>query len=255
MAQISSNAARAADILLALGEAGPEGLSLQTLSQQLDEAKPAVHRGLSALALKGFVESAGRRGHYRLGPAIYGLVKRASRIEGLVARMRPALMDISARFERTAYLMARSGYDAVCVETHNYGFASNLTGGAGGRVPLGIPAGSLALLATLPEATARQVVTANAQRYENYPTLRPLNGETVYKMASEARELGYAYDFDLYFPNEGGIGVPVETGLHGEVELSISIGFDAETYSRSYLDWLAAEIRSAIARLDGADVR
>ena len=232
--------------MIALGEAGEEGMSLQSIAQALGQEKPAIHRSLGALALKGFVEATGRRGYYRLGPAIYGLARRNSRIESLVSRFRPALMEIAARLEKNVFMMARAGYDAVCVESHTYGYASTLTGGTGGRVPLGVPAGSLALLASLPDATAQQVIAANAGRYESYPTLQPINAQIMSEMVNETRERGYGSDFNLYFPNEGGIGVPIETGLHGEVELSISLGVSSGEHSRAQLDALAAEVTQII---------
>lgn len=248
MPQFSSNVARAAEILLILGEAGPEGISLQDISETLDEAKPAVHRALGALALKGFSEPARRHGHYRLGPAIYGLARRHSRADILAIRMRPALMDIVARTGQPAFLMARAGYDAVCLEMLAPTPAQTLTGGTGGRVPLGVASGSLAMLSSLPDETVAQVIAANAERYRNYPALRPLNAAIMHDLVDEARARGYAIDFGYYFPNGGGVGVVVDTGLPGGAELSISVSVYGEMHTREKLDALVNEVRASIAR-------
>lgn len=248
MAHFSSNVARAGEILLVLGEAGPDGLSLQEISRNLAEAKPAVHRALGALALKGFVEPTGRHGYYRLGPAIYGLARRQARADVLATRMRPALIDIVARIGQPVFLMARAGHDAICLEMLAPTPAQTLTGGTGGRVPLGVAAGSLALLSSMPNEAALQVIEANAERYRNYPSLRPLSAELMRELVQEARARGYALDFGYYFPNGGGIGIAVETGLPGGAELSISVSIYGEMHTPEKLDALAQDIRLTIAR-------
>ncbi|BAV52799.1 Regulatory protein IclR (plasmid) [Mesorhizobium loti] len=63
----SSNAARALEILLALGEADADGLPLGEIAIRVGEAKPAVHRSLASLPLKGFAEPTGRHGHLGSG--------------------------------------------------------------------------------------------------------------------------------------------------------------------------------------------
>ena len=59
----SLNAERALEILLVLGEVGPEGLSLSQIVQRTGGAKSATHRSLAALLHKGFAEPTGRFGH------------------------------------------------------------------------------------------------------------------------------------------------------------------------------------------------
>ena len=56
----SSNAERALDIVLALGEVGPEGLSLAEIAERMGCAKSVAHRSLVALLQKGFAEPTGR---------------------------------------------------------------------------------------------------------------------------------------------------------------------------------------------------
>ena len=80
-ARSSSNAERALEILLILGDATAEGFSLAQISERLGCAKSVAHRSLSALRAKGFAETAGRYGHYRLGPSIPALTKRQDRLE------------------------------------------------------------------------------------------------------------------------------------------------------------------------------
>ncbi len=73
----SSNATRALDILLILGEVGAEGMSLSQLVTRMGMAKSGVHRSLMSLTEKGFAEPADKYGHYRLGAAIPMLAKQS----------------------------------------------------------------------------------------------------------------------------------------------------------------------------------
>jgi DNA-binding IclR family transcriptional regulator len=84
----SSNAERAAVVLLALGEAGLGGMALRDLAQTVGEAKPALHRTLTAMIRHGFVEQPQDRGNYRLGPAIFALSRRESSAAERVRRGR-----------------------------------------------------------------------------------------------------------------------------------------------------------------------
>ncbi|HTO31363.1 MAG TPA: helix-turn-helix domain-containing protein, partial [Pararhizobium sp.] len=105
----SSNAVRALDILLFLGEGGSDGFSLADISEQIGEAKPAVHRSLSSLLQKGFAEPAPRHGHYRLGPAIPMLARRQERLEPLILKFRPGMAEFARRTGNTVYMMVQAG--------------------------------------------------------------------------------------------------------------------------------------------------
>lgn len=237
--------------MLVLGEAGPEGLSLQEISRRQGEAKPAVHRALAALAVKGFVEAGPRHGHYRLGPSVNMLARRYNRIDLQLDRYRPALFDVVKKTGLSAFLMARAGVDAVCAEMLTRPPAQSLTGGAGGRVPLGIAAGSLSILATLPDPMVDYVLATNAERYASYPALRPLNAEVIRDMVRETRERGYAVSLGYYFPNEGGIGVAIPSELPGGAEMAISVSAYGEMFGDARLDAMAGVLRNCIDACSG----
>lgn len=158
----SLNAERALEILLVLGEVGPEGLSLSEIVQRIGGAKSAAHRSITALLNKGFAEPAGRYGHYRLGPTIPMLAQRQERLEPQIQKIRPGMTEFARRTGFTVYLMVQAGVDAVCAEMVSRSTRRHFALGVGGRVPMGVAAGSLALLSILPEATADQIVAANA---------------------------------------------------------------------------------------------
>ena len=84
--QSSSNAGRAAEILILLGQADRKGMALAALAAATGEAKSSVHRTLVALAEYGLVVQNGNRGNYMLGPATYALAHRSLGVNEIVAK-------------------------------------------------------------------------------------------------------------------------------------------------------------------------
>ena len=162
----SSNVMRAAEILVALGDANPPGLTLSDLATQLDDAKSAVHRALVALSQFGLVEQSGRRGAYRLGPGIYALANKSHSINDMVNFYRPALISISAQTGLSSYLMVRSGLDSVCLDVALGTLPMQaLFEGVGGRLPLGVGLGGVCVLAQMDVAARDRIIQINIDRY------------------------------------------------------------------------------------------
>ncbi|TIO84067.1 MAG: IclR family transcriptional regulator [Mesorhizobium sp.] len=249
MAQISANAARAADILLLLSEAGTVGISLKLISERMGEPRSTLHRSLAALAARGFVEPGPHYGSYRLGPAAYGLALRKTTLDEKLEVVRPALYAIVADTGYATFLMAEAGLDALCLELVSNAPIRSLTGGPGGRVPLGIAAGSLAILAELPAESRRAVIRANSGRYAVYPALRPMSGEVVARMVEDTQLNGYSCDFGCFFPNEGGIGVAVPAAGPRRSGLSVAVSVYGEISGIDALERLARRVGAIFAEL------
>jgi DNA-binding IclR family transcriptional regulator len=186
----SSNVMRAAEILMALGDANPPGLTLSDLATQLDDAKSAVHRALVALGQFGLVEQSGRRGAYRLGPGIYALANKSHSINDMVNFYRPALISISAETGLSSYLMVRSGLDSVCLD-----FALGtlpmqaLFEGVGGRLPLGVGLGGVCVLAQMEEAARDRIIEINTERYGQWG----VEADTVMQEITMLKTEGYVF--------------------------------------------------------------
>ncbi len=245
MSESSSNVERAGEILVHLGRAGVAGLSLQDLSLAVGDAKSATRRALVALSVRGFVEPAGKRGRYRLGPTIYGLANRTSSTSELVRRFRPAVMEVAARTGQSSYLLTRAGFDAICVDMHQgTAFVQTLTGGIGGRVPLGIGPGSVAILLGLDEATRDAIIAHNAGRYPQYNDATPTH---VRRKIDLACEHGWSYDIGETYVDAAGVGVPIPV-TPGDASAAISIAIPAASLDPDRARDIAALIRGEIAR-------
>jgi DNA-binding IclR family transcriptional regulator len=241
---VSTNVERAMELLLALGQAGSEGSTLQDLARALGHAKPAVHRALASLTRKGFVEQAGRRGRYRLGPTIHALARRSGTAAETITMLRPALVEVAATTGHSAYLIVRAGLDAVCLDMQTGSSPiQTLTSGVGGRIPLGIGPGSLSILATLDEATSAAVIRHNETRCRD---LYGLDATALTQAVKEVRARGFAFEVGTFFPQVGGVGVAV-CGHNGAADAALSIAAPSASLDGASVRTIADTIGRAIA--------
>lgn len=242
----SLNAERALEILLVLGEIGPEGLSLAEITLRIGCGKSAAHRSLAALMHKGFVELADRYGHYRLGPAVPMLARRQERVEPQVELLRPGMTEFTRRTGFTAYLMVQAGMDAVCAEMISRSSRQHFTMGIGVRVPMGVAAGSLALLSMLPKENAARIIRENAARYARHPSLHHVDASIIADEVDAARRRGYAVNLGYYLPGTGGLGLPVAPCHNHHRNMAISFNAPLELMTEDWIATIIAELRDCV---------
>ncbi|OAF00425.1 hypothetical protein AYJ54_31700 [Bradyrhizobium centrolobii] len=113
----------------------------------------------------------------------------ASERLNLAQLCKPALTRIAEETGDTVFLMVRSGDDCICADRAMGSYPiKTFVVDVGTCRPLGIGAGSLAILSALPEDVADQVIDRNASRiaeYEDMPLAR-LRDTTV-----QARRVGH----------------------------------------------------------------
>ena len=228
MTSVSLNAVRALDILLILGDAGSDGLTLAQITKRAGGGKSAVHRSLTSLVQKGFVEPTHQRGGYRLGPTIAILAKTQVDLEKQTQQLIPGMTEFARATGFTVYLMVQAGVDAVCADMVSRSVGKQLAMGVGGRVPMGVAAGSLALLSLMPDSVAEEIMEANATRYLKTPALRELNKDIVAEKRRAAIERGFAINMGYYLPGEGGIGLPVPAKSHRDINVAVSFNAPLE---------------------------
>jgi DNA-binding IclR family transcriptional regulator len=250
----SLNAERALNILLVLGEANLEGLSLAQITQRVGGGKSAVHRSLGALLKKGFVEPSGRYGHYRLGPAVPMLARRQERLEPQIETLRPGMTAFARSTGFTVYLMVPAGVDAVCAEMISRSTRQHFTMGVGARIPMGMAAGSMALLSMLPEVSAARIIEGNSERYARYPSLRHIDAATITTQVNAARQRGYAINMGYYLPGEGGLGLPIPANGLYDINMAISFNAPLELMSDDWIENIISDLRGCLEQ-NSADLR
>jgi len=114
---------------------------------------------------------------------------------------------LSRETGQTFYLLLRSGDDAVCVaRCESQSQIRTLVLEVGSRQPLGVGAGSMAMLAALPPEEIAHVIESNGPRYQE----RPAFDEQAFREGVRlARERRYASHEGLFTRGVSGIGVAV----------------------------------------------
>ncbi len=165
--------------MIELGKSGSSGMTLAEIAEAVGDAKSAVHRALSGLVHYGFVEQTSRRGRYKLGPAIFALSARPNSVRDMVRLMKPALIEITQKTGGATYLLARAGTDSLCLDMEEGPTPTqSLVNGIGGRIPMGVGAGSVCMLAEMDAKARDALIAANEHRLSPY-TSRPQIEEAV----------------------------------------------------------------------------
>lgn len=157
--------ARGAALLRLLATAGRRGAALSTLAQATGLAPSTTHRLLGQLVAERLAMQLDGSRRYAIGPMAYELGLAAAQQFDIRGLCRPALERLALDAGETAYLVMRSGDEAVCidlVEGPSPVRVSTLQ--IGSRRPLGVGAGGLAVLAGLPDDEADRILARVSER-------------------------------------------------------------------------------------------
>lgn len=198
---------RAMTIVKALAQSAESGLRISELCKQSGLTQPTTHRLLQQLIDEGLVEQGEQSKLYRLSIDFFALAARAGDGGGLRALCRPALLRLGSALGDSVFLLVRSGFDAVCLDRWEGPFPiRTFTGDIGGRVPLGVGQGALAILAHLPLPEQEEVMRFNVPRIQHLGSLDEVFLRTE---AARVREQGYANTNMGLIEGMAGAAVPV----------------------------------------------
>lgn len=208
-------------ILRSLGDTVEGGERVTQLAQRIGLSQPTTHRLLRSLMDEGMVEQDARSKRYRLSLDFFALAARAGNTGNLRDLARPAMLRLSASLGDSLFLLARSGFDAICLDRSEGPFPiRTFTGDIGGRVALGVGQGSLAILAFLPEEERDTVIQYNLPRLKDFH----LYDEVFLRAEVEnVRTLGYAGRNTGVLQGMAGVAVPI-LDREGRAVAALSVG-------------------------------
>lgn len=212
---------RAMGLLSLVGRNNDRGLSLADLVTATGLNKTTVRRLLLALIDAGMVSQGDQDKLYRLGIEAYLLGTFAAPRFGLVETAMDSLVRLSRKTGDASFVSARRNTNAICLhrEEGTYPIRSHVLQ-KGVEHPLGIGAGSLAMLAALPDDDVEAVVAENWPIIcQNFPQLKL---GTIEAGITETRRRGYAVNPGLIYPNGWAIGMAV-TNPDGTLAGALSI--------------------------------
>ncbi|WP_425287433.1 IclR family transcriptional regulator [Paramesorhizobium deserti] len=220
-----SSLRRALALLRIVARGDPAGMRLKDIASAAGCSQSTAHRALQDLMAEGFVEQVEGGKRYRPSLDFFVLAARAGQAGGIRDLARPVLLRLATTLSDTIFFLVRNGYDAVCLDRVEGPFPiRSFTGDIGGKVPLGLGQGSLAILAHLPEAEQEEVIRFNIPRLID----RGFLDEAGLRAAiARAREQGWVNLNTGLIPGMAGAGVPV-IDTQGRPVAALSVGTLAE---------------------------
>jgi DNA-binding IclR family transcriptional regulator len=199
---------RALGLLALVGRYAGRGAGLSDLVEDSGLNKPTARRLLLALIRAGYVEQDEATRRYFLGAESYVLGSLAAPRYGLLQFAMDSVVRLSRQTQDSAFVSVRRDLVSVCLhrEEGTYPVRTHALQ-TGFEHPLGCGAGSLAILAALPDAEIETVLEANAQvLHERYPLLPQ---SRIRSDVEQARAQGYALNPGLIVANSWGVGVVI----------------------------------------------
>jgi DNA-binding IclR family transcriptional regulator len=235
-----------ASILRAIARSGPDGARLNDLTDAVVLARPTVHRILKGLACEHLVAQDAASRRYRLGRLVFELGLATDWSATLIEACRPVLRRLAASSGDTVYLVQRSGFEAVCLERVEGSFPiRTVTLDVGGRRPLGLGAGGLALLAALEENEIEQVIRHHGRSLAAYGGLTE---ERLRRDVAASRAERFGHIDGRLTPGVAGIGMAVPNP-DGPPVAAISIAAISSRLTPDRLVELKALLRAEVTPL------
>ena len=183
---------RVFDIVEALSNV-PHGMSLTDLSAAVGLHVSTVHRLLSALVARGYVQKDFETGKYRLTMRLFEIGSRVVGGLNLVSVSRPFLEHLADYTGETIHLVARHGHEVVYLykeETHSS--IVRMASLVGLRNPMYCTAVGKSIMAFLPRDTIRAIWDNTVVTAFTPHTITRFSD--LLEELDRSRELGYAVD-------------------------------------------------------------
>jgi DNA-binding IclR family transcriptional regulator len=245
----SQSVDRALRLLAIVGREAERGAQLSDIVEESGLNKPTARRLLLALIRAGLVEQEARTRRYYLGEEAYVLGTLASRRHGLLELSLESLRNLSDVTMDTSFLTVRRGNYAVCLhrEEGSYPVRTHALQ-VGNQHPLGIGAGSLAMLASLDDDEVEAVLAANKKVFEIQYAYYSV--QQVREDIAAARQGGYALNPGRIVAGSWGLGLAIRFP-DGRIAGALSLAaIDSRMNDRRQPE-LVRHLRTEIERIEG----
>lgn len=210
---------RIAALLRIVAAHNAEGMKLNEIARLAGLEQSTAHRIVTALNSVGFLAREQRTRRYHLGPLLFELFTTAFPHFNAREICDPSMTALAERMGDTIYLSVRNGLDTVCADRREGSFPiRTCTVEIGQRRPLGVGAGSLALLSALPDNESSMIIEHCAPRYVTYG----LSAEIIMQRVREARDKGHVYQPAVASSDIMAVALPI-TGRTGHPYGALSI--------------------------------
>lgn len=239
---------RAMDVIRAVGRLQRSEASLSRVAHATGLNQSTAFRILRSLAEERMLYYDVATRSYHLGVLAFELGLATSGKSQVQDVFRPVAEEIAQRTRLTTYLMARSGDEAVCllcVEGAAVIRAKPIE--MGQRLPLGVGAGSVAILSTLDDDEVAEILALQEKNYDLFPGGRDEIAR-ILERVQDVRRCGYSTSSGTVARGVSGIGVPV-LPCKGLMQLAISVSAVTDAISEEEARAFARIIKTALAHL------
>jgi DNA-binding IclR family transcriptional regulator len=213
---------RAVKILRTVATLQRSGATLARIGQATALSRSTAFRLLRCLTDEGLLSFEENNRAYSIGPLAYELGLAVSKQSNLLTRWRPYIKRLARDTGMTAYLVARSDTDVVCLEAvEAEAMLRAVPLVPGQRLPLGIGAGSLAILSSLSDAEVDAVIASNELKLRFYGDGR-ITPVILCKRVAQTRKNGFAFSQQSVAKGIAGIGAVVPKG-DSLTQLAVSV--------------------------------
>ncbi|MET8978143.1 IclR family transcriptional regulator [Streptomyces sp. NPDC004539] len=199
--------ARVAQVLTAISTSGSQAPRTVDVVERTGLSRPTVHRLLTSLQELGYVDRDEADGRWHLGPELYIMGRVAARRYAMSYAARRLVAELAEATGESAFLSVRRGDELVCLLREEGSFPSrSLVLQEGVRVPLGVSAGGVALLAYQTD----DYIDRYLERADLASALGPqFSAASIRERVHETRESGYSINPGLIVQGNYGMAAAV----------------------------------------------
>lgn len=239
---------RAAAVMCEIATRWPKGRKLSDIAEALNLEQGTVQRIVKGLLFHGMVWRVPGTRNYRLGHVAYELGLAAASSYPLRELCQPSLMQLVRETGDPVFLVVRSGMDAVCVDHLHGTFPIQAHAlDIGSRRPLGVTAGSIALLVDLPSDEIERIIQANSRRETVHGSL---TADMLRERVAISQRLGYALNDEGALPGVSAVGLPLRLAGDGPPFAAVSVASIASRVAGERRDMLVRALTRTTRELE-----
>ncbi len=231
---------RAVGLLRLLASHTHVGWRLSDLAERAGLDPATVHRLLASLCADGLATRVPGSRHYTLGALAFELGLAAAPYFDLARLAQDRLASAAQELHGTLFLKIRSGVESVCLARHDgVGRVPSLMLDVGGRRPLCLTAGGVAMLIALPRAEQKPIEVQNRR------TITRQDGERwqgVRRMLARSRRHGFALNLGDIAAGITATGVALMSA-NGAPVASLTLALAGAPGTESGADAVAVRLR------------
>lgn len=236
---------RAIDVIRVVAQIQRAGATLSRVANSTGLSRSTAFRILRSLTEERMLRYEEAEHHYYLGPLAFEFGLATQSEAQIHSSWRESVERVAQQTRLTTYLMARSDNEAVCLLcTQGSSVIRAIPMDVGQRLPLGIGAGSLAILSTLEDEEVRCIVASHGARLDLFPGGR-LQPRQILERVAATKQNGFSISSGSVAAGLTGIGVAVPA-RRGLMQIAISVSAVADTIELVKARQIASVITTAI---------